>query len=92
MFKKKADKTNNNKERPIKQVKKERKQPCGCGADVSRNWCWAIVKRRVFNKVTNIRLLAIMQSFTRVCYFYLKAIKGHIGLMLKHLNVIKLSI
>jgi hypothetical protein len=38
-FRKKADETNNSKGRPAKQVRRERRQPCGCGADVSRNWC-----------------------------------------------------
>jgi hypothetical protein len=90
-FKKEANKTDNNKGRPAKQVKRERKRPCGYRADVSRNWCWAVVRRRAFDKVTNMCLLAIMQSFTRVCYFYSKAIGGHIGLMLKHLNTVKLS-
>jgi hypothetical protein len=90
-FREEADKTDNNKRRPAKQVKRERRRPCGCGADVSRNWCQAVVRRRAFNKITNIRLLATIQSFTRVCYFHSKAIRGHIGLMLKHLNAVKLS-
>jgi hypothetical protein len=90
-FKEEADKTDNSKGRPAKQVKKERRRPCSCGADVSRNWCWAVVKRQAFDKVTNIRLLATMQSFTRVCYFHSKAIRGHIGLILKHLNTVELS-
>jgi hypothetical protein len=90
-FKEEADKTNNNKRRPAKRVRRERRQPCGYGANVNRNWCQAVVKRRAFDKVTNIRLLATMQSFIRVCYFHLKAIRDHIGLMLKHLNTLELS-
>jgi hypothetical protein len=37
-FKKEADKTNNSKRQPVKQVRRERRRPCGCGVDVSRNW------------------------------------------------------
>jgi hypothetical protein len=90
-FKEEANKTDNSKRRPAKRVRRERRRPCGCGADVSRNWCRAVVKRQAFDKVTNMRLLATMQSFTRVCYFHSKAIGGHIGLMLKHLNALELS-
>jgi hypothetical protein len=90
-FREEADETDDSEGRPAKRVKRERRRPCGCGADVSKNWCRAVVRRRAFDEVTNMRLLATMQSFTRVCYFHSKAMGGHIGLMLKHLNALELS-
>ena len=86
-----ADETDDSEGRPAKRVKRATVRPCGCGTDVSRNWHRAVMRRRAYDDVTNMRLLAKMQSFTRVCYAHSKAMGGHIGLMLKHLNATELT-
>ena len=87
----KADETDDSEGRPAKRIKRVAPRLCGCGTDVSTNWCRAVVRRKAYDDVTNMRLLAKMQSFTCVCYAHSKAMGGHIGLMLKHLTARELT-
>lgn len=59
---------------------------CGCSPDVERAWKEAVMRKRDLGLTTDLKLLARMVRFERVCYPHTKAMGGHIGLMLKHLN------
>jgi hypothetical protein len=76
--------------RPTKRRKSSTK-PCGCSEDVTDRWCKVVMSKKVYGEASNIRLLITMHKFEHVCYAHSKAMGGHIGLMVKHLNAEQLT-
>ena len=73
-------------EEPASDRKTSGSSTCKCGKDVSMGWKEAVMKKRSLGLQADMRLLAKMASYTKVCYAHLKALGGHIGLMMRSMK------
>jgi hypothetical protein len=67
------------------------KAGCGCSDDVSNGWKTTVARARSYEMGVNLKLLKTMATFRRVCYPHAKAMGGHMGLRVKHLNAAQLE-
>jgi hypothetical protein len=59
---------------------------CRCSTDVTLGWKIAVNSRKSYGSVTDMRLLAKMQTFKKVCFPHSRLMAGHIGLCTKRLD------